>query len=366
MLRAVLLAAALAAVLVPSAHAARTVPSGFFGVMADGVLLERSDAAFSAEFGRMRSAGVETIRPVIYWADLQPTRDGPLELAATDRVFAQAARSRLKILPVVLRTPEWARISPSNFASPPRDPRDFARFMTLLVGRYGPKGTLWTERPELPRNVQRRWEVWNEPNLDRYWSSPQPFAKRFVALHDAASKAIRAADPGAKVVLAAMGNDSWRALRLAYRAGLRGSSYDEAALHPFSGRLSNVLKIVRLNRDVLADFGDRRKPVVISEITWPSAKGKTKSTTGFETTESGQAMRLRNAFRAFVARRRADRITGVIWSTWLTPDRGSPSSFDWSGLRKLDPRNAAGTPVDKPALREFRAIARRAAGRTGD
>ena len=68
------------------------------------------------------------------------------------------------------------------------------------------------------------WEVWNEPNLDRYWSSPRPFAKPFVALNRAAYRAIKRADPGATVVLAAMGNDSWRALAQAYRAGLRGSA----------------------------------------------------------------------------------------------------------------------------------------------
>jgi hypothetical protein len=174
-----------------------------------------------------------------------------------------------------------------------------------------------------------------------------------VQLLRVARRAIKAADPGATVMLAGFANFSWRALRDAYKAGAR-RHFDVAAVHPFSGRLSNVLRIVRLNRDVMRRYKDTRKRLAISELTWPSAKGKTKNTIGFETTESGQATRLRNAFRVLAARRRAWRIERVTWSTWLTPDGGSGNSFDWSGLRKLDPQNPLGDPLDKPALAAFR------------
>jgi len=90
-------------------------------------------------------------------------------------------------------------------------------------------------------------------------------------------------------VLTGFANFSWRALAQAYRAGIRGQ-FDLAAVHPFSGHLRNVLKIVQLNRDVMARNGDGRRQIAISELTWPSAKGKTKNTFGWETTEKGQAI----------------------------------------------------------------------------
>lgn len=360
MARIAALAACLAGLALAAAPAAdaRSVPRGFFGVMADGVLMTRDDASFAHELALMRSTGVESIRPVVYWADMQPERGGPIVFFSLDRLMAEAARNDLTVLPVVLRAPAWARIEPGNFASPPKDPADFAAFLQALVTRYGPAGTFWAERPELPRRPQRHWQVWNEPNLDRYWSSPRPFARDFVKLQRASYRAIKRADPGARVILAGFGNDSWNAFRRAYAAGLDGSMYDIAAAHPFSGRVANVLRIVELNRAVMRRNGDGRKPMIVSEITWPSAEGSpATTTTGFETTESGQARRLREAYRAFIRERRRFRLLSVVWSTWLTSDAGSRNSFDWSGLRKLNPADPAGDPVDKPAYGAYRKLA---------
>ncbi len=225
-----------------------------------------------------------------------------------------------------------------NVSSPPRDPADYAAFLTALIARYGPDGTFWTENPQIPKRPQRVWQVWNEPNLDRYWSSPKPFAKPFVALLKAAHQAIKAADPGATVVGPGFGNRSWEAMEQAYRAGMNHSMYDVAATHPFSYRVSNVLKIVKLVRKVMARHGDAKVPLSISEITWASSKGQAATDiSDFATTPSGQAHKLTQAYKALMAKRRAWHIQDVIWSTWLTSDGidGSKNLFDWSGLRKL-------------------------------
>jgi hypothetical protein len=317
----------------------------------------------------MQASGVEHVRPVVYWADAQPHKPGsalpsgwtmgrnnvPTDFHRTDRIFAEAARQGISVLPVVLRAPRWDLTNKRLYASPPKRNRHYANFMGTLVDRYGPGGSFWAENPDVPRREQRDWQIWNEPNIDRYWASPHPFAKRYVRLLRAARKTIKQADPGARIFLTGFANYSWRALKQAYKAGARGL-FDVAAVHPFSGRLKFVLKIVRYNRDVMRRAGDARRPIAITELTWPSSKGKTRNTAGWETTEEGQAVRLRKAFRAFYARRQRWRIERLTWSTWLTPDRGSPNSFDWSGLRKLDPRNPAGEPKDKPALRAFRAV----------
>ena len=167
----------------------------------------------------------------------------------------------------------------------------------------------------------------------------------------AAFTAIRRADPGAQVVLCGFANFSWRALREIYRAGGR-RWFDVAAVHPFTGKVANSLKIVRLNRDVMRRYGDARKPMMLTEVTWSSAKGRKVTILGWETTEAGQAKRLTAAFKLFVRERRALGIQRVYWYTWLTNDGGSPNSFDWSGLRKV----VEGTPRDKPALDAFRRL----------
>jgi hypothetical protein len=369
------LAALLAALPSPAGAAARQVPHGWFGVMADGPLLA-GGVKLDAEAGRMSADGVESVRAAFLWSDAQPyataadvppaERDRfrdvagvPTDFSAPDRVVEAAVSHGLSVLPVAIRAPAWAAADPAQLASPPRDPADYARFLTALVGRYGPGGSFWPAHPDLPVRPLRDWQVWNEPNLTRYWSA-QPFATGYVAVLRAARAAIRAADPGARVVLCGLANFSWRALEQIYRAGGHGL-FDVGAVHPFTGRPSGSVKIVRLNRAVMARHGDARLPLYISELTWSSAQGKTRNTFGWETTERGQAQRLTTAYRLLAAVRRSLRIARVYWYTWLTPDGGSPNSFDWSGLRKLTPHG----PVDKPALAAYRRIARRLEGRAG-
>ena len=370
MKRALLLAAVLSLTVIGSAHAARTVPVGFFGVMADGVLLDRTDDQLAHEFDVMQANGVESVRIVVYWDELQPNppgspvpdgwvagRDGvPTTFQPTDRLFEQAARHGMAVLPVVLRAPKWDLEDPGRFAGPPRRDRPYADFLGTLIDRYGPDGSFWAQHPDVPKRPQRDWQIWNEPNINRYWDSVHPFAKHYAKLLRAARRVIKQADPGARVILTGFANVSWRALASAYRAGIKGQ-FDVAAVHPFSGHLKNVLKIVALNRQVMTRNGDRHRSIAISELTWPSAKGKTKNTYGWETTEKGQAVRLRAAFRALVRKRTAWRIERITWSTWLTPDAHSPNSFDWSGLRKLDPSDPGGEPISKPALQAYREVA---------
>ncbi|MCW3007412.1 MAG: endo,4-beta-xylanase [Solirubrobacterales bacterium] len=347
--------------LLPATAQARSVPHGFFGVMTDGALMTRDDASLAHEFALMKASGVETVRPVVYWADLQPTQDGPLATAGLDRIIGEAAKNGMRVVPVVLRTPAWARIVPSDMASPPKDPQDFAAFMKLLVARYGPSGTFWSEHPEVPVSPQHDWQIWNEPNLDRYWSSPTPFGKGYVALLKAARTAIKRADPQSRIILCGFGNASWTALAAAYKAGLKGSMFDIAATHPFSARVSNVLKIVGLNRQVMARNGDARKPIDISEMTWASAQGgPATDIADFSTTRAGQASKLTAAYKALIAKRKAWRINSVVWSTWLSSDGtdGSINLFDWSGLRRLNPADPAGEPISKPALAAYAKLAR--------
>ena len=60
------------------------------------------------------------------------------------------------------------------------------------------------------------------------------------------------------------------------------------------------MKIVGLNRKVLDRHGAKSKPIWLTELTWSSAKGKKKKLTqNWETTEAGQALRLRQAYRLF-------------------------------------------------------------------
>ena len=200
------------------------------------------------------------------------------------------------------------------------------------------------------------FQVWNEPDIDRYLSPPagRSWQATYVPMLRAARQAIKAADPRATVVAAGLTNKSWQDLGKLYAAGGR-NLFDAAAIHPFSARVSNVVKIVRLARQEMRKRGDARKPLLLTEVSWSSGKGDSSFNYGWETTEKGQATKVREALTALARERRKLRIGAVYWYTWLSPAVGDDESFSYSGLRKL----RGGKPSSKPAYTAFKSTVRR-------
>jgi hypothetical protein len=356
MLRLIALVVVLLALLAaPAGAAERRVPPGWLGVTADGPLSATDDA----EWDRMAGAGVESVRVAFRWFRLQPEPQA-IDFAPTDAVVAAAARRGIRALPVVEQPPAWAATRPGDLSSPPRDPAAVEAFLTALVGRYGPAGTFWAEHPELSRLPIRAWQIWNEPNHAGVWSE-QPYAPSYVRTLRAAAAGIRRADSGAKVVLAGLVNRSWLALRELYKAGA-GGLFDAVAIHPYTSKPKNVVRLAELARQEMRRRGDARLPIWITELSWPAAKtrsaqGKVKRRFGFEVTPAAQAARLRKALALLSASRARLRIGHVNWYTWLSAEAG-PSSFDWAGLRRV----RDGRAVSTPALAAYTRAARRLEG----
>ena len=263
----------------------------------------------------------------------------------------------MQVLPVIEQTPGWAATRPGDLAAAPRDPATAQAFAAALVARYGPSGSFWGEHPELPRLPIRAWQVFNEPNHSGFWSEA-PYAPSYVATLRAAAAGIRAADPGATIVLAGLTNRSWLALRQLYKFGARGL-FDVVALHPYTRRAEDVLKLVRFARRVMAKNGDGALPVWITELSWPAAEGRPRAGRGIgiEVSAREQATLLAQALRLLARARKRERIEKVLWYTWLSSAKG-PNPFDWSGLRLQH----KGGVVSTPALRVFRIAARKLEG----
>jgi len=363
-MRPVLLLALLTALAWPATAGAapRQVPQGWLGVVVDGPLIDPTYES-AGEWDRLAGSGAESVRAAFYWHQIQPAGPDGTDFSRPDAVVLAAAQRGLGVLPVVHSTPDWAALHPGDAASPPRDPADFARILTALVTRYGPNGSFWAEHPEVARQPIRAWQIWNEPNLTRYWNVA-PWAPTYVRLLKAADRALKAADPRARTVLAGLPNESWTAIEAIYDAGARGA-FDVVTLHPYTGKPANVIRIVNIVRRVMRRHRDPRLPVWITELSWPAARGKGAQHGDFETTEAGQARRLAASLPLLAAARRELRIERVYWYTWLSVESSTGSAFDYSGLRRL--RGAQ--MYDAPALRIFRRLAHRLQGcakRPGD
>jgi hypothetical protein len=209
----------------------------------------------------------------------------------------------------------------------------------------------------LPRRPIRDWQIWNEPNLRSSWSEagwPAPY----VTLLRAARKSIRAVDPRARIVLAGLANYSWRSLAAIYRVRGSRALFDQVAIHPYTREVASLVTIVERVRHVMRRNGDGRKPALVTEFSWPSAKGKAQGF-GIETTERGQALRVRRSLELLARERRRLRLASVYYYTWIGREASADSIFDYSGLRRL---GADGRAVAKPAQRAFRGAALRLEG----
>jgi hypothetical protein len=349
-----------ALVVAVAAVCALATPAGatsarFFGVVYDRDVSVASPATQDAQFAVMKKTGVRTVRSVFSWADAQPNAGQPPDLANTDALVARAARNDIEILPIVMYAPPWARLTADDMASPPRSNDDYVAFLDALVNRYGPNGSLWAEHPEIPKRPLRVWQIWNEPQLPYQWSD-RDWEASYGRLLKAAHDALKKADPGSKVVLGGATNYAWDALEGLYKKGGIKGEFDIAALHPYTGSAGRVVKVARLFRAVLKRHGDGKKPVWITELTWPASKGRVKPPAGLAalpTSDRGMATRLTRAYRLLRSTRVVQR---AYWYTWASAYRKANGIFDFTGLERFDA--ASGRFTAMPALRAFRALAR--------
>jgi hypothetical protein len=316
-----------------------------------GALLDKQ-APLTAEVRKMQASGVTALRAPFYWWTAEPTKGKPPTFAATDPLVAAAARERIALLPIVVGTPAWAARHPKLRNSPPAGTATYAAFLTALIGRYGPSGSFWTEHPDVPKQPIRDWQLWNEPDHFHYWSD-QPYAADYVRLARAGRKAIKAADPGARVVMAGFADRSWDSIAAVYRAGGKGV-FDVAAIHPYTYEVRDVLRIVQLARRALRKAGDGERPLWLTEVTWSSGKRPGQPRAPFETTPDDQAARLSEALPLLLRKRRELGIERIFWENWISTDSNHANPFDFSGLRVLSPD---GSVTEKPAFAEFRRIA---------
>ena len=128
-------------------------------------------------------------------------------------------------------------------------------------------------------------------------------------------------------------------------------------MHPYTGRASNVIRLIQLARREMRRYHDSGRQVWLTELSWPAAKGKTEGAPGFVTDERGQASRRRPRSRCSPASA-TYRIGKVVWYTWISRE-GSQNAFDWSGLRRV----RGGQVLSARSLGVFRTLARRLEGR---
>jgi cellulase (glycosyl hydrolase family 5) len=265
-----------------------TAPGAEKGVVPDltwGISPGDQDRSATA----IRDLGARWVRLNANWSDAEPQR-GTYDtnwFIHYDRAVALARAAGARIVMMSYRSPSWASGS-SNPETPPKDPLDFARFMGYLATRYAGK--------------VEAFEVWNEENISRFWSTgPDPAA--YTRLLQLTYLAVKLANPTAKVVFGGLSTNDYAFVEGAYRAGALGF-FDAMALHPYScsaspetvtvgtgGRMtrSSFPAYREVRASMLANHDD--KPIWFTEVGWST------TTKACGVSEAVQANYLTRAFR---------------------------------------------------------------------
>lgn len=183
--------------------------------------------------GLASAIGASVVRIDIHWNWFEYDGPGearwdPWEVNWLDPFLAEAARRHIRVLATVQDTPCWASSDPNKRCSPghdhyhsnypPADPRDYANFLTRLIDHAGTR-IQW-------------YEIWNEPNLERFWHHPDPVA--YTRLLEFAYTAIKARIPAVHVVAGATAGADAAFVDGMYAAGARGY-FDALSIHPYTG-----------------------------------------------------------------------------------------------------------------------------------
>jgi len=260
--------------LLPGTAAATQLP----GVHAHVLWSNVDDAEMDRQLDAAKNGGAKIVRTDLGWSTLEENGKGQYSawyLSKVDRLVNAAQARGLKLLISVVYSPCWASSAPETLkqgcgsgwwgrgvgAYPPNHNSDYGDAMAFLAARY--------------RGRVAAWELWNEPNLDGFWNSPDP-ARDYANLVKATYPRIKSADPGATVVAGAMADAAWSFTRDLYRAGIKGS-FDALSIHPYSGDNSpldplsdayvhgSFVRGVPAVRQVMADNGDDR-PMWLTEF----------------------------------------------------------------------------------------------------
>ena len=197
-------------------------------------------AAIDRHLDEMQKLGVNTVRVLIPWADIQPVPPGQFPTPEWEEsmwtrsqyIIDAAAARDMAILGVLNTTPSWGDDpeEPGFGIYTPPDPAKYAEWAATVAERFEGKVSAY--------------EIWNEPNYTAYWTAgPDP--EHYTEILKAAYDAINAVDPDATVVAGVLGTVQDSGLTMnpvtfvqrMYAAGAKGY-FDALSIHPYSNEIS--------------------------------------------------------------------------------------------------------------------------------
>lgn len=302
-----------------------------FGVSVNRLFndLAYTPAQIDAQLGALRATGASLARTDAFWeaAEPAPPTNGVhrYDWGFDDTIASALATHGLTWLPIIDYTAPWAESIPGKDHSPPRAPDDFAAYAAAFAARYGPSGAFWRSHPSIAPEPTDTYEIWNEPDGVAFWI-PAPNAAQYADLYLRARSAIRAVQPGARVIIGGLSNATgFLPALLAARPDLRGH-VDGVGIHPYSADATGVLAAVRADRELLRNLGMRDVPLYVTEFGWTTRPPGARDFAPAALRPGYITNSLRGLGHVDCG------VAAAILYTWVTPQRSMTDGEDWFGI----------------------------------
>ena len=149
----------------------------------------------------LKAHNIKLLRISFGWDAIETQKDQYNWLFWDDFVKMAVEEYGITLIPYICYTPRWNSTCNTDtlffWSYPPQDYDHFGTFMKSLVTRFKP----WI----------KTWELWNEPDISIYWKGTVEDFSRFTKI---GAKAVKEADPQAKVVLAGLAYNTQFTLQL--------------------------------------------------------------------------------------------------------------------------------------------------------
>ncbi|KUO63447.1 hypothetical protein APF79_06660 [bacterium BRH_c32] len=255
----------------------------------------------------LKNSGINLLRISFGWDAIEETKGNYNWLFWDDYVKMAVEEYGITLIPYVCYMPRWNSTGAQDtlwfWNYPPKEYEPFGDFMTHLVKRY----SKWI----------KTWELWNEPDIWVYWRGTSEEFAKFVKI---GSKAVRAADPEAKVVLGG----------LAHRVEFYRELFRDHGISPYvdiinchnyfetwSGYpIENITSYINELHDIVQRYGNNQ-PIWMAEVgysTWRMEGSKISADYNayydYEHTPEYQAVQI---FKTLTLAVSTEKLSAITW-----------------------------------------------------
>jgi polysaccharide biosynthesis protein PslG len=224
-----------------------------------------------AELREIKAAGGRFVRTDFRMSSVQHDSPKSFDWSDLDAKVAAASAQGLQVLGILDYSPQWNAHPGCIVGSPdqcaPADLTAFANYAAAAAAHF-PQVTYW--------------EIWNEPNLSKFWS-PSPSSIDYVIMLNGAYAAIKAVAPDDVVIAGALSRasniDGVQIAPTTFVASMyaNGAQFDILSLHPYTypfspdtAHIGNGWPDVATIRATMVANGDAAKKIWITELGAPT------------------------------------------------------------------------------------------------